>query len=149
MSFRVQLTAEAYTDLDRLMAWLEERSSSEAADRLSARMLAATGRGAAASIGVLVSGREGLAFQLRRARLTSSLVRWLVTDRRRSGAFCERPFEGLSPGTKLLFVNTRRHFFDGKVRISAEMFRFIDWLRRSVSLSWSRQEAFRRGRLLG
>jgi hypothetical protein len=37
MSFSVELTATAYADLDRLMAWLQERSSSEAADRLSAR----------------------------------------------------------------------------------------------------------------
>jgi hypothetical protein len=32
MSFRVELTAGAYADLDRLMAWLEERSSAAAAD---------------------------------------------------------------------------------------------------------------------
>jgi hypothetical protein len=37
MGFRVQLTAGAYADLDRLMAWLRERSSQAAADRLSAR----------------------------------------------------------------------------------------------------------------
>ena len=37
MSFRVELTAGAYADLDRLMAWLKERSSAVAADRLSAR----------------------------------------------------------------------------------------------------------------
>jgi plasmid stabilization system protein ParE len=37
MSFRVELTAGAYSDLDRLMTWLEERSSHAAADRLSAR----------------------------------------------------------------------------------------------------------------
>ena len=44
MSFRVELTAGAYADLDRLMAWLEERSSSGAADRLSARFHAALDR---------------------------------------------------------------------------------------------------------
>jgi plasmid stabilization system protein ParE len=37
MSFRVELTAGAYADLDRLMAWLEERSSLAAAEQLSAR----------------------------------------------------------------------------------------------------------------
>ena len=37
MSFRVELTAGAYADLDRLMAWLEERSSGAVADQLSAR----------------------------------------------------------------------------------------------------------------
>jgi plasmid stabilization system protein ParE len=35
MSFRVELSARAYADLDTLMGWLKERSSSEAADRLS------------------------------------------------------------------------------------------------------------------
>lgn len=44
MSFRVELTAGAYADLDRLMAWLEERSSHEAAERLSARFCEALDR---------------------------------------------------------------------------------------------------------
>lgn len=44
MSFRIQLTAGAYGDLDRLMTSLEERSSSEAADRFSARFYAALDR---------------------------------------------------------------------------------------------------------
>jgi hypothetical protein len=35
MSFRIELTATAYADLDRHMAWVEERSSAAAADRLS------------------------------------------------------------------------------------------------------------------
>ncbi len=42
MSFRVEMTAGAYADLRRLMAWLEERSS--AADRLSARFYEALDR---------------------------------------------------------------------------------------------------------
>ena len=33
MSFRVEMTAGAYADLGRLMAWLEERPSAAAADR--------------------------------------------------------------------------------------------------------------------
>jgi plasmid stabilization system protein ParE len=37
MSFRVEITDGAYADLDRLMAWLIERSSAAAADRLAAR----------------------------------------------------------------------------------------------------------------
>lgn len=44
MSFRVELTAGAYADLDRLMAWLQERSSEAAADRLSARFHEALNR---------------------------------------------------------------------------------------------------------
>jgi hypothetical protein len=44
MSFRVELTAEAYADLDRLMARLEERSSAAAADRLSMRFCEALDR---------------------------------------------------------------------------------------------------------
>jgi plasmid stabilization system protein ParE len=44
MSFRVELTAGAYADLDRLMVWLEERSSQAAADRLSARFYEALDR---------------------------------------------------------------------------------------------------------
>jgi plasmid stabilization system protein ParE len=44
MNFRVELTAEAYADLDRLMTWLEERSLPEAADRLSARFYKALDR---------------------------------------------------------------------------------------------------------
>lgn len=44
MSFRVEMTAGAHADLDRLMTWLEERSSPEAADRLSARFHAALDR---------------------------------------------------------------------------------------------------------
>ena len=44
MSFRVELTAGAYADLDRLMAWLEERSSAAAADRLAARFYEALDR---------------------------------------------------------------------------------------------------------
>jgi plasmid stabilization system protein ParE len=44
MSFRVELTAGAYADLDRLMAWLAERSSPESADRLSARFYEALDR---------------------------------------------------------------------------------------------------------
>jgi plasmid stabilization system protein ParE len=44
MSFRVELTAGAYADLDRLMTWLEERSSSDAADRFTARFSMALDR---------------------------------------------------------------------------------------------------------
>jgi plasmid stabilization system protein ParE len=44
MSFRVELTAEAYADLDRLMAWLEERLSLEAANQLSERFYEALSR---------------------------------------------------------------------------------------------------------
>jgi hypothetical protein len=44
MSFRVELTAGAYADLDRLMASLEERSSSQIADRLSERFYEALDR---------------------------------------------------------------------------------------------------------
>ncbi len=44
MSFRVELTAGAYADLDRLMARLEERSSATAADRLSTRFYEALDR---------------------------------------------------------------------------------------------------------
>jgi hypothetical protein len=44
MSFRVELTAGAYADLERLMAWLEERLSAAAADRLSARFYKALDR---------------------------------------------------------------------------------------------------------
>jgi ParE toxin of type II toxin-antitoxin system, parDE len=44
MSFRVELTAGAYADLDRLMARLEERSSAAAADRLSTRSYEALDR---------------------------------------------------------------------------------------------------------
>ena len=44
MSFRVELTAGAYADLDRLMANLAERSSQAAADRLSARFNEALNR---------------------------------------------------------------------------------------------------------
>jgi plasmid stabilization system protein ParE len=33
MNFRVELTAGAYADLDRLAAWLKERSSQAVADR--------------------------------------------------------------------------------------------------------------------
>ena len=44
MSFHVELTASAYADLDRLMVWLEERSSPAAADRLSERFYKALDR---------------------------------------------------------------------------------------------------------
>jgi len=44
MTYKVELTATAYTDLDRLMAWLEERSGREAADKLSARFYRAIDR---------------------------------------------------------------------------------------------------------
>ena len=44
MSFRVELTAEAYADLERLMAWLEERSSLEAANQFSERFFEALSR---------------------------------------------------------------------------------------------------------
>ena len=44
MSFRVEITAGAYADLDRLMAWLITRSSPEAAERLSARFYKALDR---------------------------------------------------------------------------------------------------------
>jgi hypothetical protein len=44
MSYRVELTVGALADLDRLMAGLEERSSSETADRLSARFYEALDR---------------------------------------------------------------------------------------------------------
>ena len=44
MSFRVELTAGAFADLDRLMTWLGERSSQAAADRLSARFYKALDR---------------------------------------------------------------------------------------------------------
>jgi plasmid stabilization system protein ParE len=44
MSFRVELSARAYADLDRLMIWLEERSSPAAADRLSERFYKALDR---------------------------------------------------------------------------------------------------------
>jgi hypothetical protein len=44
VSFRVELTAGAYGDLDRLMEWLEERSLPAQADRLSARFYAALER---------------------------------------------------------------------------------------------------------
>jgi ParE toxin of type II toxin-antitoxin system, parDE len=44
VSFRVELTAGAYIDLDRLMASLEERSSSQIADRLSKRFYEALDR---------------------------------------------------------------------------------------------------------
>ncbi len=37
MSFRVEMTDGAYADLDRLMAWLIERSSKSTANRLAAR----------------------------------------------------------------------------------------------------------------
>lgn len=43
MSFRVEMTRRAIEDLDRLMTALEERSSSAAADRLSARFHEALG----------------------------------------------------------------------------------------------------------
>jgi hypothetical protein len=44
MTFRVELTAESYSDLDRLMTWLKERTSTQAADRLSARFYRALDR---------------------------------------------------------------------------------------------------------
>jgi plasmid stabilization system protein ParE len=44
MSFRVELTEAAHADLDRVMSWLEERSSSGAADRLSAKFYDALDR---------------------------------------------------------------------------------------------------------
>ena len=44
MSYRVELTEGAYADLDRLMDWLAQRSSPEAADRLSARFYEALPR---------------------------------------------------------------------------------------------------------
>jgi plasmid stabilization system protein ParE len=44
MSFRVELTEGAYADLDRLMHWLVQRSSPDAADRLSARFYEALAR---------------------------------------------------------------------------------------------------------
>ena len=37
MSFRVEMTDGAYADLDRLMAWLTDRSSKAAATQLAAR----------------------------------------------------------------------------------------------------------------
>ncbi len=44
MSFRVELTEEAHADLDRLITWLQKRSSSADADRLSARFFEALDR---------------------------------------------------------------------------------------------------------
>ena len=44
MSFRFELTAGAYADLDRLTAWLRERSSIEVADQFTARFQKALDR---------------------------------------------------------------------------------------------------------
>jgi len=44
MSFRVELTVGAYSDLDRLMDWLAEHGSPATADRLSARFYEAIPR---------------------------------------------------------------------------------------------------------